>query len=350
MLKSLRKNTKIIIWAVIICFALWGGFSVSTQFQKRGRIAGEVFGKDVSFQEYNLFYRASQIFNFGSQIPQNENSLRQQTWQSILYAREARRQKIEISDEEVRQEILELLEGHQITDPSPTVYQNWLAVNLRETAQEFESQIREILRIQKLVRKINSEPVERTKADEHAARLKFRSEYDLLSAEMLLFSNVDEARAFREKVKTADDWKKKTQKMSERDRLKTPPMISLGAWTRDFKVPEDAVWRLHRLEKGIISEPVRVENEYAVFLILDQYVAPEDKFESTLKEDYLKEFEEQKKYERFAKWHLEVQKKANLKDHLPPLESPQPEPEPETPPSPSNLASPPPPAPSSPSP
>ena len=48
MLKGLRKNTKLIIWSVIIAFALWGGFSVGTQFQKEGRIAGEIFGKGTA--------------------------------------------------------------------------------------------------------------------------------------------------------------------------------------------------------------------------------------------------------------------------------------------------------------
>ena len=237
MLKSLRKNTKVIIWAVILCFALWGGFSIGTQFQKRGRVAGEVFGKEISFQEYNLFYRASRIFNFGSPAPEAEDLLRRKTWQNIIYSHEAKRRKIEVSDEEARREILRLLEDRQIKDPTPEVYRHWLAAGLRQTPQEFESQVREILRIQKLMRKINEEPVERATADEEAALLRFQRAHNLPS---------------------------------------------------------------------------------------------EKKFEGTLKEQYLKEFEEQKTYERFLKWRFEVEKRANLKDHLPPLEA-KAEPESESP-------------------
>ena len=112
MLKGLRKNTKIIIWMVILSFALWGGFSVGVQFKKEGRVAGEVFGKDITFQEFNRFYKSQLIFSMNGETAKNPDMIKEQTWQSLIYSREAKRLNVEVSDEDVRTEVLRLLAQH----------------------------------------------------------------------------------------------------------------------------------------------------------------------------------------------------------------------------------------------
>lgn len=153
MLKSLRKNTKTIIWMVVIAFVLGGGYSAGSYFKdilfgsnQEMRHAGNVFGKNISFQEFNRFYRAGQMFTPGDKPIDDPEVLRQAAWQGLIYAREAQRRKIEVSDEEVRGEILGLLDRQGI---SPESYKTWLERGLRETPQEFESQVRELLRIRK---------------------------------------------------------------------------------------------------------------------------------------------------------------------------------------------------------
>ena len=174
MLKTLRKNTKVIIWTVILCFALWGGFSVGVSFKKEGRLAGEVFGKGVSFQEFDGFYRASQIFSFSDEPLDDPEAIKQHAWQSVIFSREALRRKIRVTDEEVRDEIKRLLAAQKIENPTPEEYRRWLSATLRETPQEFEGQVREILRIKKLIRSVDSEPVEPPTEEE--ARKKFLEE------------------------------------------------------------------------------------------------------------------------------------------------------------------------------
>ena len=157
MLKLLRKKTKVVIWSVVVCFALWGGFSVGTQFQKKGRIAGEVFGREISFQEFNRFYRSSQIFSFEDKPVQDPGFAHRQAWQNLIFSKEARRRKIDVPDDEVRSEILRLLNHMKIENPSTEMYRRWLDQTVRESPQEFESQVRELLRVQKLLREIQIE-------------------------------------------------------------------------------------------------------------------------------------------------------------------------------------------------
>ena len=89
MLKIFRQYTKVIIWIVVGSFILWGGYSVSA-LKKEGRFAGEAFGKAVTFQEYNQFYRATQLFMPAEKPIEDPELLREYTWQNIIYAREAK--------------------------------------------------------------------------------------------------------------------------------------------------------------------------------------------------------------------------------------------------------------------
>lgn len=151
MLKIFRRYTKIIIWFVVGSFVLWGGYSV-TALKKEGRFAGEVFGKSVSFQEYNRFARATQLFMPSDKPVEDAELLRDYTWQNIIYAHEARLKGIKVSDEEVREEIAKILKQQGLTDPTPEQYKAWLARSLQISTREFEEGLREFMRIQKLLR------------------------------------------------------------------------------------------------------------------------------------------------------------------------------------------------------
>jgi hypothetical protein len=175
MLKAFRKYTKIVIWVVVGSFILWGGYSVSA-LKKEGRYAGEVFGKSVSFQEYNQFYRATQLFMPSEKPLEDQELLRKYTWQNIIYSREAKQSGIKITDEEVRSEIANILKQQGLISPTPEQYKIWLTRSLHISPREFEEGLREFMRIQKLLRvKIASfapagaDKLTDTKAKEEAA-------------------------------------------------------------------------------------------------------------------------------------------------------------------------------------
>jgi hypothetical protein len=151
MLKIFRQHTKVIIWVVVGSFILWGGYSVSA-LKKEGRYAGEVFGSSVTFQEYNQFYRATQLFMPSEKPLEDPELLRDYTWQNIIYAREAKREGIKITDEEVRGEIANILKQQGLLSPTAEQYKIWLTRTLHLSPREFEEGLREFIRIQKLLR------------------------------------------------------------------------------------------------------------------------------------------------------------------------------------------------------
>jgi len=151
MLKIFRQHTKLIIWIVVGSFILWGGYSVSS-LKKEGRYAGEAFGKPVTFQEYNRFYQATQLFMPAEKPLEDPEMLRSYTWQNIVYAREAKREGIRVSDEDVRREISAILKQQGLIEPTQEQYRIWLTRTLRISPREFEEGLREFMTIQKLLR------------------------------------------------------------------------------------------------------------------------------------------------------------------------------------------------------
>lgn len=153
MMKLLRKHTKVVVWIIVVSFAIWGGYSATT-LKKEGRYAGEAFGKPVTFQDYNRFYNATQLFMPSKDKSELENPevLRTFTWQNIIYSREAKRLGIKVTDDEVRQEVANILTQQGIHAPTQEQYRIWLTRTLRISPREFEEGLREFLRIQRLLR------------------------------------------------------------------------------------------------------------------------------------------------------------------------------------------------------
>lgn len=330
MLHVLRKNTKSIIWTVILSFGLWGAYSVGTQFQKEGRVAGEVFGKNVSFQEYSRFFRAAQIFSFSGKNAGDPERIKQQAWQNLILSREAKRRKVEVTDEEVRGQIYKLLEAQKIENPGPEIYRRWLAATVRETPQDFESQIREMLRAQKLVQRA-AESWKDTVTEEEVRR-RFLLDHNSVSAELVSFSKPEEAKEFYEGHKTSADWEKPA-KQDPKAAAQTG-MIALDAFLHLWQVPEDAAFKIHAMEKGAVSEPVRTGGKFSVIHLLDKQIADEEKYKKELREKTMKDLADGKKYRRFLAWSFELQSRAKLKDYLPkpePIAEPKETPKPSAP-------------------
>ncbi len=312
MLKVFRKNTKTIVWIVVISFVLWGGYAVSSQFEKRGRYAGEIFGKPVSFQEFDIYYRSVQLFSFGgSKTSEDPEVLRQQAWQSLILSTAAKREKINVTDEEVRAEIFRLMAIQKIDAPTEAIYQRWLQATARETPKVFEHQIRELLRTQKLVQKINSEPV--SSPSEQDLKKMFLGEEQKLSFEMIPFKTLEEAKNFAAKVKDEKSWKKESADMSVKPA--TTPLISMDSLIQQWGIPETQMQTLWTLTAGKISEPIAVAGQFAVFYITKKQAADEKKFNEDMKKTLTQRFAEKQRYERFSLWSQKVFMEARLKDY-----------------------------------
>ena len=313
MLKMFRKNTKIIIWLVIISFALWGAYSVGTQFQKEGRLAGEVFGKAVHFQEFNQFYRAGQVFSYTGQRMDDPEILRQHAWQSILYSREAKQQNIQVSDEEVRSEVKRLLKKQGIEEFTPAAYRHWLENTVKEPPKEFESQIREILRIEKLISHIKDQPIPPSTPEE--AWKKFQIDSQTLQANAIRFDALEEAKKFYLKVKETGQWEIEAKTYPDLKMIDTQK-IRLSELISQWQLSEEDALSLHRLAKDEISEPIRTGTTYSVFRLLDKQEVAKENFTKELEEKHLQELADQKRYLKFIEWSVGLRSRARLKDYL----------------------------------
>ena len=153
MLNFFRKNTKVIIWVVVIAFIAWGGFAASVQFEEASRSAGRLFGKRVSYRDYLAAQQAVQIFTPPppNGAPPDTGQIEMQTWEFLVLSHEAKRRKIAVDDEVVRQEITRILGGKGDLGLTSEQYQQWIQTTFHEPAREFEDQLRDRLRIQKLV-------------------------------------------------------------------------------------------------------------------------------------------------------------------------------------------------------
>lgn len=201
MLNIFRKNTKFIVWITVAALALlFGAGSIAdlVSGKKSGRYAGEVFGKSVSFQEYNQFFRATQLFMPSEKPLEDPELLRTYTWQNIIYSREAKQDGIKITDAEVQTEIANILKQQGLISPTQEQYKIWLTRSLRMSPREFEEGLREFMRIQKLLRvKIQSfapagaDKLTETKAKEKAAE-------EQKTAFMMWTNDVNKRAAFRD--------------------------------------------------------------------------------------------------------------------------------------------------------
>jgi len=160
MLRQLRqkKVMKKILWVLAIliipAFVLWGAAGLRDQSNH----AGMVFGKKVSFSEYREAYNAVKnraLMTYGSKFydMQQELNLEEEAWSYIIMLKEAKRKRVNVSDNEVIARIssfgfFQNKEGAF----DPKAYELILANSFRITPRQFEEEMRNSLIIEKLVR------------------------------------------------------------------------------------------------------------------------------------------------------------------------------------------------------
>lgn len=112
MLKLLRKKglAKKLLWAIaitiILSFTLWGTGNVPRSKNNKYTHAGKIFGRKISFDDYEHAYRAvlmQAMLRYGDQFNQIRDylDLESETWDRLLLLEAAKRQKIKVSDQEL---------------------------------------------------------------------------------------------------------------------------------------------------------------------------------------------------------------------------------------------------------
>ena len=155
MLKVLRnkKLMKIIMWSLVVVFALWGAGSVAT-IKKAS--AGKIFNKNISIQQYNRSYlavlnRAKMVY--GDKLPKLEKflNLQSQAWDRLILQYAAKKRRIKASNQEVVSQIASypFLQRNGVFDER--LY-NYIIANVFQTSlRDFEETVRIDIIIDKLI-------------------------------------------------------------------------------------------------------------------------------------------------------------------------------------------------------
>lgn len=310
MLDSLRKNTKIIALITVIGLAL--PFAISAYLQKDSArsYAGVVFGKKVSYQEFDRFYQASQTFNTTDANRNNEDFLRQSTWQGIIFSHAAKKKGIQVSDAEVKEQLLKLLEHQNI---SPENYPAWVDRGLHRSPQQFEEQLREMIRIQKLMDTVAPE-IQSIHVTPEEAKKEYLQSKNQIAFELLSFDSEKEASQLRSKLKKPEDWKAATAKDSAN--FNQTDLIPLEAVVPLLGVSATDGEKLIKLEKDQFSQPLARGKQYSVFYIKDRKKVDEKSFEAE-KENFIKTLQEQRQRQMLVIESQKIIDEAKLQDFIP---------------------------------
>ncbi|MFH1244871.1 MAG: SurA N-terminal domain-containing protein [Candidatus Omnitrophota bacterium] len=157
-----RENTKKIMWGlailVIPAFVLWGSGSL-LRSRNTPNYAGIVFGRKISFPDYQASLSACHnlaLLKYGDAFSRVAKllDLKKEAWQRLILLAEVKKEKIKVTDQEVIDLIAQMPLFHKGDAFDKNRYAALLNYSLHTSPREFEEQIRETIKIQKLMGKV----------------------------------------------------------------------------------------------------------------------------------------------------------------------------------------------------
>ncbi|VAX35175.1 hypothetical protein MNBD_UNCLBAC01-941 [hydrothermal vent metagenome] len=159
MLKLLRKKgvMKKVIWSVvvviIIAFGLGGTLYLLDDTPES--YAGKIFGKKISFDDYEKAYRdvrIQAILRYGDKFRDIQQflNLETETWDRLILTKEVNKRKIKVSDQEVVEQIQQYPFFQREGQFDELLYNEILSYAFRISARKFEESIRDKIKFEKL--------------------------------------------------------------------------------------------------------------------------------------------------------------------------------------------------------
>lgn len=236
MFKGLRKNMKLIMWALLVTFVLWGGGSVIRSGRKGPNYAGKVFKSSVSFQEYAQAWEACKseaLMRYGEKFHQVAEylNLEQEAWNRIILLREAKRRKIKANDDEV----IDRIKGMPIFQGKDDSFANDLYVRIvkyyfKSTPRDYEERVRQDLKISRLVDQVLAD----LELTEEQLREEYRRQHEKVKASYILVEPDD----FLGQVETAH---KELYEYydSQKEQFKTPLRVNVEYIPIEFSLLQE---------------------------------------------------------------------------------------------------------------
>lgn len=155
MLNIFRKNTRLIIWIVVISFVAWGGGAMISSGDFLSPYAGEVFGKKIKLRDFEKQKKLLKLLLPIEYSNLPDNVLNLETFRQIALTTRAKQKGIKVSDAEVRQTVEQMLGNINSSDFNQ--YKRWTKSVLGENPRDFEETLRNALLAQKYSRQLLSE-------------------------------------------------------------------------------------------------------------------------------------------------------------------------------------------------
>jgi len=153
MLDLFRKNTHLIVWLVVISFALFGGTVLFTGSEVLNPYAGEAFGEKIKIREMEKQQKIIRLL-----LPEDAGDLPPEIIQAEVLKQfalwtAAKKEGVNVTDEELRRTIQGFLGVNTIVF-SMEDYRRWTKSVLNENPRDFEESIRKSILAQKHIQQL----------------------------------------------------------------------------------------------------------------------------------------------------------------------------------------------------
>jgi len=317
-MKLMRKMVPVIIWIIVISFALWGVENIFISLQEESKGVGKIFGKTVSFKQFQDALKTAELF---SQKPSGEKisieELEDSAWQNIVLGFQAKREKIAVTDAEVKSEIERLFTSDG-SSFNPEFYKTWVLKTSGESPRLFEERIRETLRIRSLIKQ--HQDLNITVSDQELAQV-IEYQNTQITAQAIRFDNLQDAEQVYSELTKPENWD--TKKAEPASAIKTLGPLSLDIFTAMMGIEKNDTKLIGELPVNGFSKPIKTGDGVSVFRLIDKKISPSEDLGQAEKEERKKQLAERRKQELFFDWWQNLMREANIQKFSKPNSAPE---------------------------
>ena len=307
----MRRWTGFIAGATVGVMVIWFvGTAVSSRINE-GQVAGWLFGKPVSVQDYEQTLHAvthNEILSRQdkSQKKATQQELESRAWERLLFLKEAKQKKIQVSDQEVIDHLKQWSAFSHQGQFDHASYEMFATYTLGTSTRAFEEEIRQDLMINKLW----EQALGRNSATDSELKEQFHRKEDAIQISVLPLPNEKTAQEIADVAqqkpaqldKIAQHWKLKLIRSDFFNRSETLPDIG-NATTFE---------RLFELEPGQVAGPFSTTHKGWVAARLETKRPADEEKIPALRENLEKEVVNQKKMRAYFAWMSDLHKRAQL--------------------------------------
>jgi hypothetical protein len=269
--------------------------------------AGEFSKLKIQVPMSNYYFVKGAVAIFGTKwgpAPTTPQELDDAVWDQLVLSYESFRRNIEVTDDALNKEISKVLETEKVTfdwQKDKAVYGAWVKEKLNISVETFQNFLKHLLQLENLRNQVLEEfkPAV-TEAEAHA---EFIIEHNTIELELAQFDELKDAQDYYKKMQDPKLWEEQNAK--DPKYYKHPGFVSFEFLKFMWKLPEEDLNKMLKMDDNSIYQPIPVYKGYGVCRILKRRPAVEEDFPK-YKDSYMKQVEMNKKYEMLKAWQKKL--------------------------------------------